>query len=77
MALSLAEIRDLIAFGRAQGLQTMSIDGVVAVSYGVPPFVQRESEAPPSIDTKEPHLPEELRHYSAVGRAAMGNRGVG
>lgn len=73
MAFSVAEIKDLIVFGRAQGLQTMSVEGC-AVVYGTPVF-----ELPP-VDDKKPtddivsSLPEELRHYSAAGKAAFGKR---
>ncbi len=71
MALSLAEIRELITFGRDQGLQTMSVEGV-SVMYGPPKYEPPQSTELPRMDTKEPDLPEELRHYSAVGRAQMG-----
>lgn len=71
MSLSLDEIKDLIRFGRAQGLQTMSVDGV-DVTYGAPVVESPPVEAEQATDDIVSRLPEELRHFSAVGKAAMG-----
>jgi hypothetical protein len=74
MSLSLDEIKDLIRFGRAQGLQTMSVEGC-AVVYGAPVLelqLTGNEKPPPATDDVVSHLPDELRHYSAIGKAAMG-----
>lgn len=71
MSLTLDEIKDLIRFGRAQGLQTMSVEGC-AVVYGAPVLELPPVEADKPTDDDVSHLPDELRHYSALGKAAMG-----
>jgi hypothetical protein len=68
MALTLAEIKELIEFGRAHGLQSVSADGV-AIVYG---GVAEKAEDGQAADVPSSTLPEELRHYSALGKAAFG-----
>lgn len=71
MTLSVAEIKDLITFGRAQGLQSMSVEGC-AVVYGAPVIELPPVDAEQATDDIVSRLPEELRHFSAVGKSAMG-----
>lgn len=71
MGLSLAEIKDLILFGRAQGLQSLSVEGC-AVTFGAPVEEPAPVEAEKPVDDVFSALPEELRHYSALGKQAMG-----
>ncbi len=68
MALTLAELKELIEFGRAHGLQSLSADGASIVYGGMP---HKEEEATLS-DLPSSPLPEELRHYSALGKASFG-----
>lgn len=70
MALSLNEIKDLIAFGRDCGLQSLTAEGVSIVYGGV--SSAKEDEQPKDLVSST--LPEELRHYSAQGKAAFGKR---
>jgi len=70
MTLTLSDIKDLIAFGREQGLQSVSAEGVSIVYGGVAPIAD-ETQA---SDASMSNLPEELRHYSAVGKIAFGKR---
>lgn len=70
MALTLNEIKDLIAFGRDCGLQSLTAEGI-AIVYGRAPGAA-EDEQPQ--DDNASNLPPELRHYSARGRAAFGKR---
>ncbi len=64
MALTLAEIKELIAYGHELGLQQMQAEGV-AVVYG-PRTSQYKSEASNADDTAGI-----LAHYSAVGRERL------
>ena len=68
MALNLAEIKELIEFGRAHGLQSLSAEGATIVYGGMPQAPEDEQ----SKDLPSSTLPEELRHYSALGKAAFG-----
>jgi hypothetical protein len=68
MALTLAEIKELIEFGRAHGLQSVAAEGVSIVFGGAAPVQEEEQDK----DLPSSTLPEELRHYSAVGKAAFG-----
>jgi hypothetical protein len=70
MALSLADIKDLIEFGRERGLQSLTAEGVSIVYGGQATAIddERPTDMPSST------LPEELRHYSALGKAAFGKR---
>ncbi len=68
MALTLEEIKELIQFGRAHGLQSLTAEGASIVFGGMP---HKEEEATLS-DMPSSTLPEELRHYSALGKAAFG-----
>lgn len=63
MALTLAEIKELISYGYELGLQQMQAEGVLVV-YGPkrPPYSNQEN----SDDTASI-----LAHYSAVGRSKL------
>lgn len=68
MALIIEEIKELIEFGRAHGLQSLRAEGVEIVYGGLAPVEADEQ----SKDLPSSTLPEELRHYSALGKAAFG-----
>lgn len=68
MALTLTEIKELIEFGRAHGLQALTAEGL-SIVYGGPAVTTEDKQA---SDASTSSLPEELRHYSAVGKAAFG-----
>lgn len=70
MALTLAEIKELIEFGRSSGLQSLIAEGVSVIYGGAAPKEEDEQ----SKDVPSSTLPEELRHYSALGKAAFGKR---
>jgi hypothetical protein len=70
MALTLAEIKELIEYGRASGLQSLTAEGVSIVYGGR----SAKDEGEPAEDVPSSTLPEELRHYSALGKAAFGKR---
>lgn len=75
MGLSLDEMKDLITFGRELGLEQIHVD-TLKVVYGQPMNVlgqQLPADEPvQSQDFNTSKLPEELRHYSAQGKAAWG-----
>lgn len=67
MALTLAEIKELISYGQEIGLQQLQAEGICVV-YGPkqaaqPPFAGPENN---SDDTQSI-----IAHYSAIGRAAI------
>ncbi len=66
MALTLAEIKDLIVFGQDLGLTQLQTQDVVVV-YGQKPGIL--AELPQASTTSETE--NLLAHYSAVGRGAL------
>lgn len=68
MALTLEEIKELLAFGREIGLQSLNAGDLQAVYGGMAPEAADERPS----DLPDSPLPEELRHYSALGKAAFG-----
>lgn len=67
MALTLAEIKDLIAYGHELGLQHMQVEGV-SVVYGQRAVMPAHpSSAPDSTDDTAGIL----AHYSAIGREKL------
>ncbi len=66
MALTLAEIKDLISFGQEIGLQQLQTEGLVCV-YGQRAVVPIHPAAAPDQDDTA----SILAHYSAVGREKL------
>lgn len=69
-------MKDLITFGQAVGLMMLKCD-TLEVHYAPPMYVQElPADRPPQEnqdqDANTSGLPEELRHYSAQGKAAWG-----
>lgn len=67
MALTLAEIKELIAYGHELGLQQMQAEGV-AVVYGPKP--DRYTPATANQESTD-DTASILAHYSAVGREQL------
>jgi hypothetical protein len=68
MALTVSEIKDLLAFGKELGLQQLQTEGLVAI-YGVTPVVQQSTAS--STDSHTDEAQAILAHYSAVGREQL------
>lgn len=66
MALTLAEIKDLIIFGQSVGLHQLQTEGLVCV-YGPKPVEFGATQAPDTQDDTA----SILAHYSAVGREKL------
>lgn len=64
MALTLAEIKDLISFGQEIGLQQLQTEGLVCV-YGQRAVMPAHPAAAPDNQDDTANI---LAHYSAVGR---------
>lgn len=65
MTLTVADLKDLIVFGREQGLLALQV-GDMTASYGVKPvaFVEPKEDEKPVND-------DDLSRFSAIGRKAM------
>ena len=66
VALTLSEIKELIAYGEQLGLQQMQAEGV-AVVYGQ----RREEYRPNSSQESSDDTASILAHYSAIGREKL------
>lgn len=66
MALTLAEIKELLAYGQDLGLQQLQAEGVTVV-YGPRPLPKG---SPGQSDERDTELGI-LAHYSALGRAQL------
>lgn len=64
--MTFAETKELITVGVAMGLRSVEADGVKIV-FGEPAQPQQDQSAQEQATST---LPEELRHYSAAGKAA-------
>lgn len=71
MALTVAEIKDLIIFGRNLGLGLLRAEGVEVV-YGPAPIEMPTASSEREPDQNASGIPAEFRHYSAQGRMALG-----
>lgn len=67
MGLSLAEIKDLLAYGQELGLQQLQTEGLVAI-YGQRAVVPIHPSLASDIHDDTANI---LAHYSAVGREKL------
>ena len=70
MAYTVEQVKDLVVFGREQGLQSLGLEGLTVV-YGAPlkSIFDTPAEEPP-VDS------DDLRRFSVIGRKAMANKGA-